>query len=100
QNSDISYSEAKTLVFEKVLSVVVVNNPVKGQLLLAIDAPEANVLAYSIHDVSARIVLQGRFRLLKGRNDVRIGVTSLPKGVYLFSFMENDLKLTKKFIVA
>lgn len=83
---------------ELVSSLTSVPNPVSSLLNISYELTQDANVAISVYDVTGKEVLNSKQGfLVKGRNSISLDVTSLPNGMYSYTFNAGELMLTRKF---
>ena len=73
-------------------------NPVDAELGFTVNSEFAGNTDLSIHDMTGRVVWQGRQSLLVGRNNLSIGVEGLGAGLYVLRIGEGNMSIGQRFV--
>lgn len=81
-------------------NVQVSPNPARDFLFVEFSTSNSSQVEFSIADVSGRQINVLRDLFAEGKNETTIGINRLQSGVYFLSITENDISVTKKFVVS
>lgn len=79
--------------------IIVFPNPVKDELFLKLRFRPDTDLAFSVFNLSGmKILTKENFEIISGANTIRINMTGLKPGIYLYSVRNTDRYFTGKFM--
>lgn len=77
----------------------VMPNPVADELNLRIEAGKDHEAMIRVVNMEGKVVLQRKFDLYRGRNDLSAGVSGLSNGIYLVNVVTEGSMLTERFLI-
>ncbi len=78
-------------------SFKILPNPAQDFVIIEFQMPHSFTI-YQINDVSGKMLLSGKIN--RGNEICRIDISTLPQGVYLFSFASDNLKTSDKVVIS
>lgn len=75
-------------------------NPASDYVTVQLSSADEREISFSLTDALSKKAKTSTQRVKAGENTIRLYVGDLPNGVYLFSFVQGDHKITKKVVIA
>jgi len=74
-------------------------NPAVNYTMISFQAMENQTLNMVVTDLTGKVVMDETVNAQHGTNNVRLNVSELPAGIYIYSFVSGSSKISRKLVV-